>query len=74
MDSKSIWKSKTFYGCLIAAVLAVLGIIDKYFGTDLMSGEIVNLVIALASMFGVYGRMKASTKVTIGKITLATDD
>jgi Na+-transporting NADH:ubiquinone oxidoreductase subunit NqrA len=53
---KPVWQSKTVWACLVALVLAVMAAAG-------VGGFWVEVIIALASAFGIYGRVTATTQI-----------
>jgi len=63
MKSKKWWKSKTIWANILVVVVATLTAIDQQFGTNIMQQPITQAILAVAGIFGIYGRVKADTKI-----------
>ena len=63
MKSKKWWKSKTIWANILVVIVATLTAIDQQFGTNVMQQPIVQALLAVAGVFGIYGRVKADSKI-----------
>ena len=63
MDSKPVWKSKTFWSDILTLVVAGLQLSDQYFGTHLTTSGFVPPALGVLGILGIYGRAKADTKI-----------
>ncbi|MEZ6852999.1 hypothetical protein [Halodesulfovibrio aestuarii] len=70
-ELKGLLKSKTVWGCAVS----ILCIVSMQFGIEVddgTKGELINQLVTLggviASVFAIYGRVKADTKIKVNKI------
>jgi len=63
MGKKHWYQSKTVWSNICIIVITMLGAIDAQFGTQIMSMPITQAVIAVLSVFGIYGRVSAKTEI-----------
>lgn len=63
MDSKPLWKSKTFWSDIITIVVAGIELSDHYFGTHLTANPAYAHALWVAGILGIYGRKTADTKI-----------
>jgi hypothetical protein len=56
---KPIYESKTVWACVVCLILAILSVLG------INEGKIIELIIAIASVYGVYGRVVANSSLII---------
>jgi hypothetical protein len=56
---KPVYESKTVWACVVCLILAILSVIG------ITDGKIIEVIIAVASIYGVYGRVVANSSLTI---------
>lgn len=64
MDSKPLWKSKTFWSDVITIGIALVELSDHYFGTHVLNSAYYAHALWLAGLLGIYGRASADTKIS----------
>jgi len=62
-ETKKWYQSKTVWSNILIVVIATLTAIDQQFGTQLMHSPVVQVILAIAGAFGIYGRVKADKKI-----------
>ena len=63
-ETKPWWKSSTIWSCIVAIAVAILENLIQYgIGDVSILQQILNLIIAVAGVFGIYGRVKADKKI-----------
>jgi len=63
-ETKKWYQSKTILSCIVAIAIAVLKNLIQYgIGDPSVLQQILNLIIAVAGVFGIYGRVKADKKI-----------
>ena len=63
MESKPLWKSKTFWSDIITIVVASVQLSDHYFGTHIASSPGFSEALWAAGVLGIYGRKTADTQI-----------
>lgn len=63
VQSKPIWKSKTFQSDVFTIVLAIMQFSDMYFHTAFTTSHWYAIGLSLAGMLGIYGRKTADSKI-----------
>jgi len=64
MENKKAWyQSKTIIANLIVVGVAIGTAVDAQLGTNVMQSPIVQAILAVAGAFGIYGRVKADSKI-----------
>ena len=62
--TKKWYQSKTILSCIVAIAVAILQNLIQYgIGDVSVLQQILNLIIAVAGVFGIYGRVKADKKI-----------
>jgi len=61
--TKKWYQSKTIWANVIVVIVATLTAIDAQFGTNIMNSPITQAILAVAGAFGIYGRVKADSKI-----------
>jgi hypothetical protein len=64
MNSKPLWKSKTFWSDVITIGVAMVQLSDCYFHTHIMDNPMYAHALWLAGLLGIYGRASADTKIS----------
>ncbi len=63
-NTKPWYQSKTILSCIVAIAVAILENLIQYgIGDASILQQIMNLIIAVAGVFGIYGRVKADKKI-----------
>jgi len=64
MDSTKKWyQSKAVWGGIVAVISVTLNAVLQQFGPNPALQLILNVVTGIAGAFGIYGRVKADTKI-----------
>ncbi|MBU1235092.1 MAG: hypothetical protein KKC77_19565 [Proteobacteria bacterium] len=59
--TKPFWQSKTVWANVVMVIIATITAIDAQFGTGLMLSPITQAILAVLGIFGIYGRISATT-------------
>jgi len=63
-ETKKWYQSKTVWSCIVAIAVAILQNLIQYgIGDVSVLQQIMNLIIAVAGVFGIYGRVTADKKI-----------
>ncbi len=64
METKKLWKSKTFWSDVLTIGVAMLQVSDQYFGTHIANSSMISGVLGILGVLGIYGRATADTKIS----------
>lgn len=64
MDTKPLWKSKTFWSDVVTIGIAICMLSDQYFHTHITTGPYWTHALFMLGAFGIYGRKTADSKIS----------
>lgn len=62
-ETKSLLESKTVWSDILTIVVAILPLVDQYWGANVVGSPLYTAVLAFLGSLGIYGRITATTRI-----------